>query len=552
MFPPIVRENLFNQDLGSIWAEMTVHIPESYQELLTSIFNGYIENPDNHKACRKYMDGVNAELLADGPLENILLNGTFHPRLLAIFYRRVLARLIAKFKNRKIKPASYVDLTDLETIPDGERGADILAAIKEEITEVTNVHLSLSANKTLHDLPVEDIKAYKHEATWFKDVNNDIFLEIVEIVVDYTDKGNSLAKKIDHYIPKTALDHRADDIKQGIAFGASQIIGIVVSVGYLLISIITPLYKKFKLNRPDPLINRWSMRYFIPSVLLFTLGMVAMTVPVVGLWSGLGFAAYSFGSNIFKVTIYFYYYYELKEEIRKNDAALARFAEQRIDLRQEIIRLKGIYKEYQLNNDTDAAKSCAATIQNLERQHEEATAGWLKAQAASDELAIKRIRTQDKFTGFLNIARLIVVHGALAGAILSVIPPLAMVGGIVLLTTLCLSTILVTAHYINKFILIREEKNKARQKKHEFMDALPQASSVAIMQRLHKRKHGEISPSSSEENLEAAGEAQNGAAKQHHDRQGKVRREFLSHVSRPNIETSNNPDEGPSTMNGYG
>ncbi len=505
------------------------------------------------------MQSVNAELLDDAPLDNILgLDGKFHPRLLTIFYSRVMARLVAKIKKRNIRPSSYLDLTDLTSIPDGERGTDILTAIKEEIVEVTDVHLSLSANKTLHHLPEADINTFKHEATWFKDVNNDVFLEVLEVIVDYTDKGNSLAKKIDHYIPKTSLANKVDDVKQGISLGASQIIGIVVSVAYLFISIITPLYKKFKLNRPDPIINRWSLRYFIPSVALFTLGVVAMTIPVVGLWSGLGFAAYSFGSNIFKVAIYFYYYYDLKREIRENEANLNRFATAREELRAQILERKNAYKSYQLTNDTDAAKTCADQIKDLEKQHEDATAGWLKALAESDELAIKRIRTQDKFTGFLNIARLIVVHAALAGAILSVIPPVAFVGGILLLTTLCLSTILVTAHYINKFVLIREEKIKAREKKHVFNDAIPQASSVEIMRNLSnksKRKRSDLSPSSSEENVQEAAEKSPGAKpalRKEARREQHIREAFFSQLSPPDIRRNPDPDEGVVPTNGFG
>jgi len=486
MFPPIARANLFDLCLNPLWEEMRLVTPYKYYGLLQDTLSSHIK--DKPEAHRKYMEAINAEL-EDEAFSSILNeDGEYHPRLLSIFYSRIRRRISAKVKKCNIKPVDYFNLDKIKSLTKNQRKIDIQDAVAEELTEVTTMHETLARHNLLHHLPTSELNTYIYDNTWFQYVNFDIFLEVLEVLTDAADKGNSLGNKVNSFIhPKVApsTDTR-DNGNHPFAPNGFQITGLVISFFYLLISIVTPLYKKYKLKLdPDkPLVNKWSLRYFIPSVVLFSIGVVALTVPVTGIWIGLAFAAYSLASNIFKVAVYFHYYCELKREIAENADKITDLETTRDALHGKIQELKQEHKRLVNAGDVDKATACAESIASLEKQHTAATIEWAAALSNKEELEVKRIRTLDKWSGLFNLARLTLACVAIAGAILVVNPATLPVGGVILFVTLCVGIVLVAGHYINKFNLIKKEKGLAKIKRDLYKPDEELDSSPRILKKL--------------------------------------------------------------------
>ncbi len=481
-FLRIPRASLLDDYLNPLWREMGVDAPDAYhQHLLETVFT-YANDNDNALACRRYMEVVKDELL-ETPIADILSGDEYEPTLLGFFYSRLYRRIFAHIRKRNIKAADYFHHDRLNKDVNSEHTQDIIHAIKEELTEITDVHHTLSREDALHHLSPEVIDAYKYNKTWFKDVNNDVVLEVIEVLMDAADKGNSLGNKITQQIaranPTTPNPSNTPDAKHPIMLSEFQIMGIVISFSYLMLSVITPLYKRFALGRDDPIINKWSLRYFIPAVILFGLGIVALTVPVTAMWIGLTFSLYSLASNIFKVTVYFNFYFELKRKIKENAQEIIELATKRDSLHGEIHQKNSLYKESIKNHDIDLAATCAAEITELEKEYQSTTTGWLTALAKKEELEVQRIRTLDKITGGLNLIRLVLAVTGLIGVILALIPATMPIGAIISFTVLCIGVAILATHHVNKFHLIHEEKSQAKLKRDEFKPGFDKVSTYA-------------------------------------------------------------------------
>lgn len=483
MFPPIDRASLFDRCLEPLREETGVDLPSDYQSLLKRTVSKYTKA--EHNACKIYLQAVNTELLEGAHPTLLNEDGEYHPELLTIFYTRIRLRILAKIKKRGIAPVAYFNLNDAKNITIDEHGTDIEDAIKEEVAEITTVHETLSQLSLVKDLPKTEIDFYKYENTWFRKVNNDIFLDVLDVILDTADKGNSLGNKVTHLLDKKTTPtntNTQDNVKNFLNPSPFQITGMVISFLYLGISILTPFYKKYKLKYNDPIINKWSMRYFVPSVVLCGLGLVAMLMPAIGMWIGIVFSAYSLFNNIFKVSLYFYYYNKLNRDLAKNTAQISRLNIDRNNLQNLIAQKKERYKLLiKESAHPDAVKACADSIVQYENEYVELTEKWLAALSKKEELEVKKLRTQDKVTGLLNILRLATVVTSCVGVILSLIPFTMPIGATILLVTFCVGTALLTAHYINKFNMLKKEKALAKEKCAAFNPTADISSTSSIL-----------------------------------------------------------------------
>jgi hypothetical protein len=218
----------------------------------------------------------------------------------------------------------------------------------------------------------------------------------------------------------------------------------------------------------------------------------------------------------------------------------------RSSLHAKIQVLKTTYKKLVDAGDVDAAKICAEKIVRQTSKHETATAAWLAALSDKEELEVKRIRTLDKWTGALNMARLVLAGVAISGAILSVIPATLPIGAIILFVTLCVSIVLVGAHYINKFHLIRKEKAIANLKKLEFTPSEELDSSPRILKSL-SRDNLPINLLNSPSHKAIPDREKAGVV--HHNKKGFIQSIFPAVHSRA---ITVDQDESPNSVNGLG
>jgi hypothetical protein len=510
MFPPISYENLSTfrssyedsssfipkrnpASIPNISASRPVSAPAlspnrqiTTQELFRRAFNAVIHQRRsiNPSEFNQYMETIRSIMGQDAPPEILDENNCYHPKLISYFYSQVRHRAYKRIR-RNLQGTDQSRWPRLiRRMPMSEWIMYINEAMDDETTEAETIahHLDTQTDSKLSQ---DAINKYKYENTWFRHVNNDILLECFEVVTDSVDKGNSFANKISHMLPKSSNPPQDNSTHKSSAMAANgnppngsinpsvisgfQIAGFVVSGLYLFISIITPIYKKYVLKTEENVINRWSMRYFIPSVALLALGIVAATVTVVGPWAAIVFAAYSLFNNIMKVHYYIKDYRQLKRDIEENKRVIDETTQTIQNLTEDINKTTQHYLAAKKSGDTDLASKYLKELDTLQQKHKSAQETLLAAYADKEENEVKRIKKFDVLTGVSNALRLAMVFVTISGVILSLIPGMQPVGFTILFVSLCIGTALLAGHWINKFRLIHQEKKTAREKALSFL-----------------------------------------------------------------------------------